>query len=315
MAVSGRGYFQDFRPGFRFWHICHVDRHGHFTLKLLRLPLVNEVHTNSYTGPRLISEMQLSFQGTAEPDSKYSILSFGCGDGTKDQAILATISSLLSGEERIVYNAVDPAVQQIEKFRNAVKDKECFKKVHFDFFSQTYEDYMKSERESKNLPPNLILFIDSLCHFKSSPEDALVHCYHKVLAQNGVILITQWNNQDFWFKIREIYGKAINSESRKAEEGNDYLTIQEVEKIVKNRGWSFQFFSPEYNLDVTECFNPTSVAGRYLFDCLSCFSNVRDEARTDPKKLLDFLRQSTLICGDKHVLKGKQGVILISKQE
>jgi hypothetical protein len=46
------GHFQDFRPGFRFWHICHVDRHGHFTLKQLRLPVLNEVHTNS-TGPRL----------------------------------------------------------------------------------------------------------------------------------------------------------------------------------------------------------------------------------------------------------------------
>ena len=53
-AVSGRGHFQDFRPGFRFSHICHVDRHGHFTLKQLRLPVLNESHTNSYTGPRLI---------------------------------------------------------------------------------------------------------------------------------------------------------------------------------------------------------------------------------------------------------------------
>ena len=51
--MSGLGHFQDFRPGFRFWHICHVDRHGHFTLKQLRLPVVNETHTNSYTGPRL----------------------------------------------------------------------------------------------------------------------------------------------------------------------------------------------------------------------------------------------------------------------
>jgi hypothetical protein len=55
-AVSGRGHFQDFRPGFRFWHICHVDRHGHFTLKQLRLPVLNETHTNSYTGPRLVLE-------------------------------------------------------------------------------------------------------------------------------------------------------------------------------------------------------------------------------------------------------------------
>ena len=52
-AVSGRGHFQDFRPGFRFWHICHVDRRGHFTLKQLRLPVLNETHTNIYTGPKL----------------------------------------------------------------------------------------------------------------------------------------------------------------------------------------------------------------------------------------------------------------------
>ena len=52
-AVSGRGHVEDFRPGFGKWHICHVDRHGHFTLKQLRLSLVNETHTKPYTGPRL----------------------------------------------------------------------------------------------------------------------------------------------------------------------------------------------------------------------------------------------------------------------
>ena len=34
--------------------ICHVDRHGHFTLKQLRLPVLNETHTNSYTDPSLL---------------------------------------------------------------------------------------------------------------------------------------------------------------------------------------------------------------------------------------------------------------------
>ena len=57
LPFSGRGHFQDFRPGFRFSHICHVDRHGHFTLKQLRLPVLNESHTNSYTGPRLLSKI------------------------------------------------------------------------------------------------------------------------------------------------------------------------------------------------------------------------------------------------------------------
>ena len=54
LAFQG-GSFSGLLPrGFRFWHICHVDCHGHFTLKQLRLSLVNEVHTNFYTGPRLI---------------------------------------------------------------------------------------------------------------------------------------------------------------------------------------------------------------------------------------------------------------------
>ena len=29
-AVSGRDRFEDSRPGFGYWHICHVDRHGQF---------------------------------------------------------------------------------------------------------------------------------------------------------------------------------------------------------------------------------------------------------------------------------------------
>ena len=50
------GSFSGLSSRIQVWHICHVDRHGHFTLKQLRLSLVNEVHTNSYAGPRLIAQ-------------------------------------------------------------------------------------------------------------------------------------------------------------------------------------------------------------------------------------------------------------------
>ena len=49
------GSFENFRSGFRFWHICHVDCNGHFTLKQLRLSPVNEIHTKPNTGPRPVS--------------------------------------------------------------------------------------------------------------------------------------------------------------------------------------------------------------------------------------------------------------------
>ena len=50
-AVLGQGHIEDIDPGFGFWHICHVDRHGHFTLKQLRLSLVNECPTLSQGCP------------------------------------------------------------------------------------------------------------------------------------------------------------------------------------------------------------------------------------------------------------------------
>ena len=43
-----------FRPGLVLEQRYHVDRHGQLTLKQLRLSVVNEMHTNSYSDPRLL---------------------------------------------------------------------------------------------------------------------------------------------------------------------------------------------------------------------------------------------------------------------
>lgn len=266
-----------------------------------------------------ISDINLSTLIFSQENSgKYSILSFGCGVGTKDQAILKAISSCLSEEAVIIYHAVDPDASQLEKFKKAVHNgderKEPFKKVYFDFFAQTFEDYIQNKDAHLPSKADLILFIDSLCHFTSSTEHALVHCYKTLLAQNGVMLITLWNSQDFWFKIREIYGKGRASERKLELEGNDYLTIQEAEEIVKQRSWNFQLLFPEYTLDITECFNSNSKDGKHLLECLACFSNVKEEVDSDPKKLIDFLHESELVSGAKHLLKGNQGTLLIYKK-
>ena len=51
------GRFWTFRPRFGFGKRCHLDRHGQLALKQLRLSVLREMHTNSYTGPRLCSEL------------------------------------------------------------------------------------------------------------------------------------------------------------------------------------------------------------------------------------------------------------------
>ena len=55
MPVLGCGHFRAVRLGFSLWHTCYVVRHGHYTLKQLRLPVLNEMHTNSCTSPRLLN--------------------------------------------------------------------------------------------------------------------------------------------------------------------------------------------------------------------------------------------------------------------
>jgi hypothetical protein len=54
------GSFSGLSSRIRVLAQCHVDRHGHFTLKQLRLPVVNETHTKSYTGPRLLTKIWTS---------------------------------------------------------------------------------------------------------------------------------------------------------------------------------------------------------------------------------------------------------------
>ena len=54
LPFQGGVIFRTFVPDSGFGTYANVDRHGHFTLKQLRLPVLNETHTNSYTGPRLV---------------------------------------------------------------------------------------------------------------------------------------------------------------------------------------------------------------------------------------------------------------------
>ncbi len=79
-AILGCGHFQAFCAGFRICHIRHVVCHGHFTLKQLRLSVLNEMHANSYTGPRLISDMDVSICSTTilETCAKISFKSHSC---------------------------------------------------------------------------------------------------------------------------------------------------------------------------------------------------------------------------------------------
>ena len=54
LPFQGGVILRTFVPDSSFGTYAHVDRHGHFTLKQLRLSLVNEMHTKLCSGPRLL---------------------------------------------------------------------------------------------------------------------------------------------------------------------------------------------------------------------------------------------------------------------
>ena len=49
----------DVSSRFGFGQRYHVDRHGQLILKKLRLSVLNEMHTNSYSGPRLTAKLEI----------------------------------------------------------------------------------------------------------------------------------------------------------------------------------------------------------------------------------------------------------------
>ena len=49
----GARSFSGISSQIQLWHTRYIVRHGHFTLKQLRLSVLNEMPTNSYRGPRL----------------------------------------------------------------------------------------------------------------------------------------------------------------------------------------------------------------------------------------------------------------------
>lgn len=255
------------------------------------------------------------------PDAKFSILSFGCGDGTKDQSALRAIVSSLAPGTKVYYCAVDPDEKSIEKFKKAVKEDSesstpLLKEVNFDFHVQTYESYVETkasaEESGQRKTSDLILFIDSLCHFSCDLKDALVHCYERELSSNGVIVILLWNGDDFWFKIRKRFSDG--TEVGFPDEANDYVTVQDVLRVADENKWRFQMHTPKYNLDVSECFKPDSEQGVKILECLACYSNLQGTAAdVSGGGLLEFLHAEAEWKGSARVLNGNLGILVIYK--
>lgn len=255
------------------------------------------------------------------PHDTFSIVSFSCGDGRKDQMALRAIMPALKAKSKTVfYCGVDPDDTAIERFRKSVSEctDQNLRDVNFDLVVQTYESYVQGTAKLKDCAcenkANLILFVDSLCHLTLGPEEVLLHCYEHELSPQGVIVILLWNAEDFWFKIRERLSDA-NVGAPTAHENNDYLTIQDVKKVVEKHNWRFNMYAPDYSLDVSECFKADSEEGKIMMECLACYSNSQasttDDASRD--KLLEFLRRETVLNESSRVLKGNLGILVIYK--
>lgn len=254
------------------------------------------------------------------PHDTFSIVSFSCGDGRKDQmALRAMMPALKAKSKKVFYCGVDPDATAIERFRKSVNEctDEILRDVNFDLVVQTYESYMQEaakleDRLACENKANLILFVDSLCHLTLSPEEVLLHCYEHELSPQGIIVIVLWNSDDFWFIIREQLSDA-NASAPTAHENNDYLTIQDVKKVVEKQNWRFNMYAPDYSLDVSECFKAGSEQGKMMMECLACYSNAATMNDACRSKLLEFLRRETVLNEGSRFLKGNLGILVIYK--
>lgn len=292
------------------------SEHDHEESEWLKIErLYQNKSTEQETVIEWLTEHVNDYLITDNSNARFSIVSFGCGDGVKDLMALHAIVHSLEPAMKVSYRAVDPDDKAMERFENSVKEstKGSLKKVDFEFISQTYENYVEKKLgESGQRETDLILFVDSLCHITLNPEDVLVHCYEHELSSNGAIVILLWNCNDFWFKIRELFSNG--NVVRESHEGNDYLTVQDAKEVADKYGWRCKMHAPKYTLDVSDCFKPESEHGLMMMKCLTLFSNIQEKvAGANDVQLLEFLEKEAKLNGVSRLLEGELGILVIYK--
>ncbi|XP_077869855.1 histamine N-methyltransferase-like [Saccoglossus kowalevskii] len=200
------------------------------------------------------------------------------GGGQVDELI---IDNLIAKYANITYIAVEPAAEELSKFKDLVEyksDKWC--NVTFDFQKITIEKYLEKNGEKQF---GMVVVSNSAYHFKHL-EDTTMKLYN-CLVKGGMLYFTMGDGG--WTKLSVKVGEYYCSSNL------NFIGIQAIEDIFKRRlpYVKYQTKCREYWIDVTNCFDEESQSGSYKLDFFTQIYKFRETCKPEIKEqLLNYLR-------------------------
>ncbi|XP_070555957.1 histamine N-methyltransferase-like [Ptychodera flava] len=125
-----------------------------------------------------------SFVFCGEADSTLRVLAVGASDGILDIPIIDTLNSKYCS---ILYTVIEPAENQVQKFKALVRSKQeagLWKNTNFDFHPTTIEEYLK-KREPEGFD---IIHLQHSAYHLADPERVIVELYGQL--KKGGMLFT-----------------------------------------------------------------------------------------------------------------------------
>ena len=197
-------------------------------------------------------------------NSPFRVLSVGSGEGENDINILKAFSKIGREKQKaisIINRVIEPDVGRLWKFR--AKTANLFENlteqinVDFEWVPMTFQEYTSQKKED-DAKFDVVHFIHSMYYL--GIEDALVHCYEKVLGKEGIIISITQDEDDPMLKLA---AKFPNQRNPSLPRNKDVIAL------ATQRRWKY-FACPvnTNNLDITAIFDSSSWEGNYLLDFL-----------------------------------------------
>ncbi|XP_077865673.1 histamine N-methyltransferase-like [Saccoglossus kowalevskii] len=235
------------------------------------------------------------------PTHELNVISVGCGSGTVDKPIIDT---LLTKHSSIRFIAIDPAVDELNKFKQLVKDnKDEWKNVVFDFQTTTIEEYLEVNGAQTF---GFIVMSHSAYHFKDVAT-TVVDLYNR-LVKGGMLFSKMIDGG--WEKFSAKVGEYFTDPKF------NFIGTHDVEDVVKRRipNARYETKKRDYTMDITECFDEESQAGALLIDFITILYKFRETCKPEIKKIiLEYLVECCQKEGDKMLLSTDERDIVIFK--
>ncbi|XP_077985104.1 uncharacterized protein LOC144439743 [Glandiceps talaboti] len=201
-------------------------------------------------------------------------------------ADIPIINAIVRRYSKVLYEFVEPFQPKVDEFKAMVKSHEEWKGVTFKSYTQTIDDFIRDKKEKGQ---------DS--HY------GVIHAIHCVYHFDDGHTIRGWS--DCKIKIDQIYRNSKRI----------FVDCESVLECLKELpGIKMEKDAREYQIKVTECFQPHSVDGNKMLDIFYGILNFRKYVGQErATMLLDYLKELCIRKGDDYFLVGFDNDIVIKK--